>query len=248
MTRIRKTAQRAIVTGACMFGALASPLHAQVAPPAGLRTGSQADTLRQRRTGLPEPSVAGAALILGVSAALDQPMRSLLCHRGSGPAINSLSTLGNALGTASHLVPAMAGSYIIARIAGSNGIANDILDAAAGYAAADISEGLLKTAVGRERPIVHGDPGRFHPFTNRGDYHSFPSGHLTHISSIAAAAAIESNRPWVRDAGIAAMVLVGWQRIHADQHWTSDVLGGAMLGDVASSAVVRRLERMRGIR
>lgn len=185
-----------------------------------------------------------AALVLGGAMAIDRPMRSTLRGHGEDPPlVHALSSTGNALGTASHLVPAMAGAFVIAAVDHSHTRELDVLDAVAGYAAADLTEGALKSVVGRERPHVSGEPFRFHPFTAHGDYHSFPSAHLTHVTALATAAALESHEPWVRDAGVAATVLVAWQRVHADQHWTSDTIAGAMVGHWMSELVVRALRR-----
>jgi hypothetical protein len=197
-------------------------------------------------TGFSQPTITATVVLLTAGVALDRPMRRLIANRGHGAVVNSLSNVGNDLGTAGHIIPVLAGSYLMERIAGRRRTADDVVDAAAGYAASDIIDGLLKSAVGRERPMVSGNPERFHAFTSHGDFHSFPSGHLTHITSIAAAAAIESHEPWVRALGISATTLVAWQRIHADQHWTSDVIAGALLGDFVSSSVVHQLRRLHG--
>lgn len=185
---------------------------------------------------------------IGIAAALDRPMRVALRDRGhDDAALRALSRTGNALGTASHLVPAMAGAYAITLLAGSHEASDRVIAVAAGYVAADLTAGVLKESVGRERPLVHGDPARFHPFTSHGDFHSFPSGHVTHIVALATGAAMESNRAWVRDVGIGTSMLVGWQRIHADQHWTSDVVAAAvishMMSRVATHAVAHALLR-----
>lgn len=186
------------------------------------------------------------SVLLAGAAALDRPMRDAIRGRGDdSPLVRDLSRTGNALGTASHLIPVMAGSYVVARLAHSRQTSDAILDIAVGYTVSDITEGLLKTAVGRERPFLHGDPSRFHPFTAHGDYHSFPSAHVTHITSIASAAAMEWPNPYVRGAGIALSTLVMWQRVHADQHWTSDVVAGAILGHALSQAAVREMRVLR---
>lgn len=185
-----------------------------------------------------------AALVLGGAMALDRPMRTAIRGRGEDPPlVHALSSTGDALGTASHLVPAMGAALVVAAADRSRVRELDVLDAVAGYAAADLTEGALKSAVGRERPHVSGEPFRFHPFTGRGDYHSFPSAHLAHVTALATAAALESRESWVRDAGVAATVLVAWQRVHADQHWTSDTIAGAMVGHWMSELVVRALRR-----
>lgn len=38
-----------------------------------------------------------------------------------------------------------------------------------------------------------------------------------------------------------AASLVGWSRVYEDRHWTSDVVGGALLGIATSRWTVRRL-------
>jgi len=238
---MRLAIRRAITT--CTTLLVTAATTTLPALPAHAQTDSTRDNARDS-TGFPQPTIAATVVLLAAGAAVDRPMRRLIANRGHGTVVNSLSNAGNDLGTAGHIIPVLATSYLVERIAGRRRTADDIVDAAAGYAASDIIEGLLKSAVGRERPMVSGNPARFHPFTSHGDYHSFPSGHLTHISSIAAAAAIESHEPWVRALGISATMLVGWQRIHADQHWTSDVIAGALLGDFVSSAVVHRLRRI----
>ena len=234
---MRLTIRRAVATY------ITSVVIAATVPASPLQ--AQSDSARDS-TGFPQPTVTATAVLLATGAALDRPMRRVIANRGHSAVVNSLSNAGNDLGTAGHIIPVLAGSYLVERIAGRRRAADDIVDAAAGYAASDIIDGLLKSAVGRERPMVSGNPERFHPFTSRGDFHSFPSGHMTHIASIAAAAAIESHEPWVRVLGIGATTLVGWQRIHADQHWTSDVIAGTLLGDFVSSAVVHRLRRLHG--
>jgi membrane-associated phospholipid phosphatase len=200
---------------------------------------STSSTVHGTRT---ERIVAGVSAV-AIAAALDRPMRTALRDRGhDGSTLRALSATGNALGTASHLVPAMAGAYAITLLTGSRDASDRVIAIAAGYAAADLTAGVLKEGVGRERPFVHGDPARFHPFTSHGDDHSFPSGHVTHIVALATGAAMESHRAWVRDAGIGASVLVGWQRVHADQHWTSDVVAAALLSNVVSGAATRAVE------
>ena len=93
---------------------------------------------------------------------------------------------------------------------------------------------MLKPAVGRARPYLGREPLTFHPFTENGDFHSFPSAHEVHIASVATAIAWEAKRPWVDALAAIAMTYVGAQRVYRDQHWTSDVVASGILGlDVA---------------
>lgn len=208
---------------------------------------ASADSTEPHHTG--NPSVSRAVELvgaLGLAATLDRPVRRELMQRGpDGLVIHPLSQAGNALGTANHLVPAFAAAYVIAELRGTRNGPPDVLDAALGYAASDLTAGAIRWAVGRERPLVHGDPLRFHPFTGRGDYHSFPSGHVTHIMAIATAVAIESDSRWARGIAAGTVGLVAWQRIHADQHWTSDVVGAAIISNLVSHEIVTRLRLRR---
>jgi len=75
---------------------------------------------------------------------------------------------------------------------------------------------VLKTVVRRERP------GKQNDF-------SFPSGHSTGAFCVAAALQeLYGNRAGVPAYTLAT--LTGIQRIHANKHWFSDVLTGALLG------------------
>ncbi|HSU98406.1 MAG TPA: hypothetical protein VLI40_14315, partial [Gemmatimonadaceae bacterium] len=147
---MRLTTRRAITTCTMLLVTAAttlpaSPAHAQ---------GNSARNSARDSTGFPQPTIAATVVLLAAGAAVDRPMRRLIADRGHSSVVNSLSNAGDDMGTAGHIIPALAGSYVIERIAGRRRPADDIVDAAAGYAASDIIEGLLKSAVGRERPMV----------------------------------------------------------------------------------------------
>ena len=185
----------------------------------------------------------GVATTVAGAAALDRPVRDALRLRGGGSP-GGVAAVGDALGTARHIVPALALSYVAARVARNERWGSATLRVAAGYVAADLVESALKPVVGRERPHVSGRPDRFHPFTTVGDYHAFPSAHVAHAAAIAAGVAeYGGERRWVAPLAYAAVGVVGWDRIRADQHWTSDVVAGAAIGVVGSKTVVRWLER-----
>jgi len=59
--------------------------------------------------------------------------------------------------------------------AGGEPLSDASLRVAAGYAASDAIESVLKPVVGRHRPSDGGGPWRFRPFQNDADWHSFPS-------------------------------------------------------------------------
>lgn len=88
--------------------------------------------------------------------------------------------------------------------------------------------------------------GRERPYNGRGPRHfaldggtSFPSGHASTIFQIAAVLShhLESTPASIALYGMAATV--AWQRIHAEQHWASDVWLGAAYGWAVARVVIR---------
>ncbi|HEY1951439.1 MAG TPA: phosphatase PAP2 family protein [Gemmatimonadaceae bacterium] len=148
----------------------------------------------------------------------------------------------NPLGTASRLVPAMAVTYVGALVARNGSLATGTLTTAGAYVAADLVESALKPIVGRERPHFDGNSHRFHPFTANGDWHSFPSAHVAHITAIAEAVSMQTGSAPVRGAFGALVALVAWDRVYEDQHWTSDVTATAALSSMVSRAAVRWID------
>jgi membrane-associated phospholipid phosphatase len=95
---------------------------------------------------------------------------------------------------------------------------------------------VVKVPVGRSRPYQADNPWRFRPF---GGHVSFPSGHTSQAFSVLSVVAFHSDSLLVRSACFALAASVGWARIYHDRHWTSDVLGGALLGTSVGWTVVR---------
>lgn len=175
-----------------------------------------------------EAWVASGAL-LTASLIFDERIRSLALSSHTRT-YDRLATGADVLGTAGHIVPALVGTYLGARLLGKESFAAATLRVGVSYAAADAVEALLKPAVGRDRPYAGHEPLTFRPFAASDEYHSFPSAHVVHISSLATAIATESNRPWVTALAGVAMCYVGAQRVYRDQHWTSDVVASGILG------------------
>jgi membrane-associated phospholipid phosphatase len=181
---------------------------------------------------------------IGVSVAFDEEARegALASHSRT---LDHLARLANPFGTARRLVPAMTISLLGAAIAGNHALEIGTFNTIAGYAASDVVESALKPIIGRERPHVTGNSRRFHAFTKSGDWHSFPSAHVAHITSIVQAISEQTHSTSVSFVGDLLISLVGWDRVYEDQHWTSDVTATAAIASVVSRTTVRWLEARR---
>jgi membrane-associated phospholipid phosphatase len=185
-----------------------------------------------------------APLGIAASAALDPEIRewTLREHTHS---LDQLAKSVNPLGTAQRLVPAMAITYAAAVLTHHESLANGTLNTAAAYIASDLAESVLKPVIGRERPHVEGNSHRVHPFTTNGDWHSLPSAHVTHITAIAEAIAMQTHSTPLTALGSGLVALVSWDRVYEDQHWTSDVTATIAITSLITSATVRWLESRR---
>ncbi|MCM0082318.1 phosphatase PAP2 family protein [Geomonas sp. Red32] len=97
---------------------------------------------------------------------------------------------------------------------------------------------ILKEAVGRARPEAGKGESDYRPFRFDGDY-SLPSMHTASSFAVAHVLAAESDSWGVKALCYTGATLVGFSRLYRDQHWASDVVLGAAIGELAGSAVTR---------
>jgi membrane-associated phospholipid phosphatase len=110
--------------------------------------------------------------------------------------------------------------------------------------------GTLKWLTDRAGPLMDGDPNErhtgeeiftysdqaddfnFNPFDLEGSL-SWPSGHTsTNIALVAALVAFYPDELWLALIGYPAALAIGAGMIEGDYHWLSDVVAGALLGQV----------------
>jgi membrane-associated phospholipid phosphatase len=178
---------------------------------------------------------------IAASVVLDPEAREWAL-RGHTRSLDRVARSVNPLGTTRLLVPVMAITYLGALVTDRQSLAVGTLNTAVGYIAADLLESSLKPIVGRERPHVEGNSHRFRPFTANGDWHSFPSAHVAHIASIAAAISAQTHSAPISGLSDVLVTLVGLDRVYEDQHWASDVTATIVLSSAVSRATVRWLE------
>lgn len=205
--------------------ALSGPALAAARPDDGRRTtgrllsnlGRGAIGVFSRESLLP---LAAGGLATGYASAFDAELRDEIADPGNGFAKGVGATTS---GVVTAIV--CSGLYVVARRSDSprfRALSYDLLPAVAlTYA----YTGLLKEAVGRQRPSGE-------------DAKSFPSGHAS--NAFAVASVVE--RHYGRKAGAIAYplaALVGFTRIRGNKHYLSDVAAGATLGFIVGRTVVR---------
>ncbi len=167
--------------------------------------------------------------------------------RQSNKLLKTGATVFKLLGQPGGLLTAT-GIYLIGRFDGQRRTEDLGLHTAESIALASIEAGAIKIVAGRARPFASQDnAANFQLFRGlRNDaYRSFPSGHTASAFAFAAAVSSETQRWWPGSRWIIGPILYGGatltgvSRIYNNEHWASDVMGGAMLGTFSGLKVVR---------
>jgi membrane-associated phospholipid phosphatase len=187
----------------------------------------------------------GIAAALAVSALTDQRL-SVFARSHHDHALDELARASGTVGEARYLVPALAASFVVTRLAAPRAISDAALRIGLSYAAADGVESILKPVIGRHRPTDGRGPWRFQSFRNDEQWHSFPSAHVVHLFSLARALALETDQRWVAIPAYGVATLVGVQRVYTGAHWGSDVVASTVLA-IGVATITDETLRRRGL-
>ncbi len=107
---------------------------------------------------------------------------------------------------------------------------------------------VLKVAAGRARPFLNEGPHHFSFFQFADNSWSFPSDHTVLAFALSSVLAERIDNVYIAIPlyGLAAMT--GVARVYGDQHWTSDVVAGALIGTAIGHFVGSRHRWKRGQR
>ncbi len=231
------------LAGACVtLLAATAPARAQ-APPA--RPPAPADRVPASASPslLPHQTAwIGAAAALTAAALLDGEAREELFVERS-TRLSGVERVGNHLGNPLYTLPPLAVLAGVGALLHRPAIARGVGQSVAGLLATGIVDGAMKTLVGRQRPKVAGARAAFHPLELDNAWQSFPSGHTAVAFSLATALAEEVHGVLPAALAYGAAGVVGWSRIYSDNHWASDVVGGALVGVVTTRATILWLRR-----
>lgn len=107
-----------------------------------------------------------------------------------------------------------------------------------GLVSAGIAVQVLKHLIGRARPRLTDTPLFIGPSLKSG-YDSFPSGHTT--LAFCLALILSYHLPKYRSLFYVFAVIVGLVRVEGLSHFPSDVLGGAMVGTIVGSVLLKKM-------
>lgn len=113
----------------------------------------------------------------------------------------------------------------------------------ASAAASGFLQQLVKSAVGRARPVAGLTKDTFDPFNSSRNFHSFPSGHAVLAFSNAYAIGKQFKNPWVKGAIYAVGLVPGVSRVWDRQHWLSDFGVSIALSIATVEAIDKFLDR-----
>jgi hypothetical protein len=182
---------------------------------------------RLNRENMKTPLLCGAAV--GVTMLLDKPIRDHLFPYKNVDPSEDLRRLGNYGQIAG---PIIGTGFALHGLAFDSDHSKETAFLSyETFVWAGAVSGAIKFVVGRERPSKTDTP---FDFNFAGHDSSFPSGHTT--EAFAAATVFSEQYPewYVYVPAYGAAAAVGFSRIYANQHWTSDVVAGAMIGTTVS--------------
>ena len=235
--------------------ALALAFQSPLAAPLAAQSSRAADTVRA------EPAVRGRDLLLlaagaGASIALmarDENIARDFLHESQGEDRYDGIASAAALVNEKSLFAAGVLAYGIGRLTKARAFTDVAWHATEAVIITSTASTIVRGALGRTRPFVSReetgeyDAYDYHPGKGFGQlaYRAFPSIHAATSFAAASVLSAEARRRapaagWVvTPVAYGLATLPGLGRMYKDKHWASDVLMGAVLGEVVGRAVVR---------
>ena len=110
-------------------------------------------------------------------------------------------------------------------------------------ASAGLLQQVLKSVVGRARPVAELGKDTFDPFNRSRNFHSFPSGHALMAFTNAYALGKQFKSPWVKAGIYTVGAIPGLSRIWDGQHWGSDFVFALAISVATVESIDRYLDR-----
>jgi membrane-associated phospholipid phosphatase len=102
---------------------------------------------------------------------------------------------------------------------------------------ADAATFIIKESSGRGRPSTTSSKSDFKPFRFQNGYDSLPSMHTSSSFALASVLSSTTENFVLKSAYYGTAALVGMSRMYQNKHWASDVLLGAVTGELCGRVV-----------
>ncbi|MCD6097922.1 phosphatase PAP2 family protein [bacterium] len=113
-------------------------------------------------------------------------------------------------------------------------------DGAIGVAVSWVTTGVLKSSFGRARPWANKGAYSFSPFSTKQENLSLPSGHTTAAFALST---LLSRRYGMPGLFFSIATLTAVSRVYLGEHWTSDAVAGAAIGQLGTKLMYHLLEK-----
>lgn len=177
----------------------------------------------------------GSLAVIGTAIALDRPVEDAFNRNRTGAldrAAKHMSDVGVYGSMAAAGTFYLCGKFMNdpeATATGTDAIASGLISGG-------VIVPILKTVIGRDRPSRDHGPYFFKPVS--GSDSGFPSVHTTVAFSVAAVITAHYQDPWVQCLAYGVAGLTSLARIAGNDHYTSDVVAGALIGLGVGKAIV----------
>jgi hypothetical protein len=177
-------------------------------------------------------------------AAFDQRIKDWVQPRRTETS-NDISANLEHMGNGFYLLGFSTALYAAGEIWHSPGIRRTALLSLESLATASALVTVTKIIVGRARPYTGKSPFTFRMFSTAADYNSFPSGHTAAAFAVATTIAKQTRGVALDILAYSLATLVGFSRIHNNQHWASSAFASAAVGYFVAMKI-NRLNRQEG--
>ena len=168
---------------------------------------------------------AGALVLIAGSLLIDKSVRTYVINHQNNTAKNLADDI-EPFGNGYVIFPAVSILSLYGYLTDNATLMDASLTSLESGAVAGIITLGLKSIVGRERPDHTSSNFTFKPFDINNTYASFPSGDATVAWSMITPYAVYYHEPLL----YTIPVLVDFERIYKNEHWTSDVIAGSAIG------------------
>lgn len=146
------------------------------------------------------------------------------------PALTSVSNFFSGAAHPLSLIGTISLGYLAGELAGSSSIRQTFLLSAESLLITELVVQAGKISIGRARPYTLEGSSSFHPFTLKGNWQSFPSGHSSAAWALASTLSSRTEKQYLQVLFYSLATGVSLSRLILDKHFASDVLASSLLG------------------